>query len=312
MELAWVWSGPMVSQILGDLGAEVIKVEAANRFDLYRTRGLETMRGKMDEATRLESSVYFQSLNRNKLGLTVDLKTEAGLKLAKQLAEVSDVLVENFTVGTMARMGLGREALTTANPALVHLSMSGPGKGSSVENLRSYGLVLSALAGAEALIEQDGEFIGSPTFSLSDPNAALFGVLTALAGALLARETGDGSALDLSQIEAAATLAGTPVADVGAEHSAGAPVRELWDTDDAPEFSSCSGWTPSHHPISGDAALVAAPWRIAGARPTVRRAAPRLGCGAEVLRTALGLDSSTIQSLQNTGTIGISEEKSPQ
>ncbi|MGZ0189608.1 MAG: CoA transferase, partial [Alphaproteobacteria bacterium] len=287
-------------------------VEAANRFDLYRTRGLETMRGKMDEATRLESSVYFQSLNRNKLGLTVDLKTEAGLKLAKRLAEVSDVLVENFTVGTMARMGLGREALTTANPALVHLSMSGPGKGSSVENLRSYGLVLSALAGAEALIEQDGEFIGSPTFSLSDPNAALFGVLTALAGALLARETGDGSALDLSQIEAAATLAGTPVADVGAAPSAGAPVRELWDTDDAPEFANCSGWAPSHHPISGDAALVAAPWRIAGARPTVRRAAPRLGCGAEVLRTALGLDSSTIQSLQNTGTIGISEEKSPQ
>ena len=90
--------------------------------------------------------------------------------------------------------------------------MSGPGRGSAVENLRSYGLVLSALAGAEALIKDGEAFIGSPTFSISDPNAAVFGAMAALAGALAAREDGAGRAIDLSQIEAAATLAGSPAA----------------------------------------------------------------------------------------------------
>lgn len=104
--------------------------------------------------------------------------------------------------------------MAAANPSLIQLSMSGPGRGSSVEQLRSYGLVLSALAGAETHIMSKGEFVGSPTFSISDPNAATFAVLATLAAALKARETGAGLAVDLSQIEAAATLAGT-LADAG-------------------------------------------------------------------------------------------------
>ena len=149
IELCWVWSGPMVGQILADLGAEVIKVEAPERFDLYRTRGLETKRGKMDERTRIESSIYFHSLNRNKVGLALDLKQAQGVAIMKRLASTSELLIENFTVGTMDRLGLGAEALAEANPALVQFSMSGPGRGSAVQDLRSYGLVLSALAGAE-------------------------------------------------------------------------------------------------------------------------------------------------------------------
>jgi crotonobetainyl-CoA:carnitine CoA-transferase CaiB-like acyl-CoA transferase len=215
MEMCWVWSGPMVGQILADLGAQVIKVESHGRFDLYRTRGLEAKRGRMPEPTRLESSRQFHSLNRNKIGMTLDLKQEAGLKVAKRLAAESDVLIENFTVGTMARLGLGAPVLAKANPALVQLSMSGPGKGSAVQELRSYGLVLSALAGAEMLICDGDEFLGSPTFSMSDPNAAAFGAMAALAGVLAAQAGGTGCAIDLSQIEAAATIARipTPVAD---------------------------------------------------------------------------------------------------
>ncbi|MBV39088.1 MAG: hypothetical protein CMM23_10625 [Rhodospirillaceae bacterium] len=215
IELCWVWSGPMVGQILADLGAQVIKIESHGRFDLYRTRGLENERGQMPESTRIESSQQFHSLNRNKIGMTLDLKQDAGLAIARQLAGESDVLIENFTVGTMARLGLGPGVLAEANPALVQLSMSGPGKGSSVQELRSYGLVLSALGGVEALIRDGEEFLGSPTFSLSDPNAAAFGAMAALAGALAAKVGGSGSAIDLSQIEAAATIAGTatPPAD---------------------------------------------------------------------------------------------------
>lgn len=210
LELCWVWSGPMVGQILADLGAEVIKVETPKRFDLYRTRGLEAKRGLMDERTRIESSIYFHSLNRNKTGLSLDLKREEGFAIAKSLVGVSDLLIENFTVGTMERLGLNKEMLADANARLVQLSMSGPGRGSAVEDIRSYGLVLSALGGAEALIEENGAFIGSPTFSISDPNAAVFGAMAAIAGALSARETGNGLAVDLSQIEAAATISSAP------------------------------------------------------------------------------------------------------
>ena len=315
IELAWVWSGPMVGQLLADLGAEVIKVEAPGRFDLYRTRGLEAERGKMDETARLESSLYFHSLNRNKIGLSLDLKQPGGLQTLKDLAAQSDLLIENFTVGTMDRLGLGAEVLAAINPALVQLSMSGPGKGSSVEQLRSYGLVLSALGGAEALIRHDGEFLGSPTFSLSDPNAATFGTLSALAAVLQAGETGIGQALDLSQIESAATLAGTPVMDspegaivqdaqgrsIARAQGLEAPVLQLEDTDASSVFAECSGWLASTHPYTGDEPLVAAPWRVNGQRPRLRKLAPLLGEGNDyVQRHVLGQAGQDKEAGQHT------------
>ena len=323
IELCWVWSGPMVGQILADLGAEVIKVESHTRFDLYRTRGVEMLRGKMVEAQRIESSLHFHSLNRNKIGCALDLKQPEHHREILQLVSHSQLLIENFTVGTLQRLGLGFDNLTTWNPQLVQLSMSGPGRGSAVESLRSYGLVLSALAGVEALIESNGEFVGSPTFSISDPNAAAFATMSALAGVLSARQHGVGCALDLSQIEAAATLAGTPMppprmheaimqASDGAYVAFSVPCRDdpesnalkryltgatsaqirercqslgghsqplimLADTERAPEFIECSGWCTFDHPVTGTEQLVAAPWRVNGVRPPIRRAAPRLG-----------------------------------
>lgn len=280
VELCWIWSGPMVGQLLADLGAEVVKVESPDRFDLYRTRGLEHLRGQMDEHVRLESSLYFHSLNRNKTGLSLNLKSEEGRARLLELVSRADLLIENFTVGTMDRMGLGRDVLARANPGLVSLSMSGPGKGSSVERLRSYGLVLSALAGAEILIRDDaGAFIGSPTFSISDPNAACFGALAALA-ALVARDRdGRGRALDLSQIEAAAALAALPTA--GSPSSMTVPVVELDESDDSPAFAGCSGWIEAQHPVTGREFLVAAPWRVDGRRPAFRNSAPMLDRGGK-------------------------------
>jgi crotonobetainyl-CoA:carnitine CoA-transferase CaiB-like acyl-CoA transferase len=230
--------------------------------------------------------------------VSLDLKDPDDLQTLKDLVAKSDLLIENFTVGTMDRLGLGADVLAAINPALVQLSMSGPGKGSSVEQLRSYGLVLSALGGAEALIQHAGEFIGSPTFSLSDPNAATFGTLAALAAVLQAAETGRGQALDLSQIEAAATLAGTPVMAPPTGHIAQtpdgvsvalsgdqtAPVLQLEDTDASPVFADCDGWLASTHPYTGDEPLVAAPWRVNGQRPRLRKLAPLMGEGNDYVR----------------------------
>ena len=345
IELCWVWSGPMVGQILADLGAEVIKVESRNRFDLYRTRGLEHLRGKTHEKTRIESSIYFHSLNRNKFGLSLDLKNPPALAAMHDLLRRSDLVMENFTVGTMERLGLATDDIGTANPALVSLSMSGPGRGCAVEALRSYGLVLSALGGAEVGIGDDTGFLGSPTFSLSDPNAAVFAAMAALAGAIKARKTGVGSAIDLSQIEASATLAGSPRPtasrheaivetadgvylaisiplsafdtvdamrrafanlDEAAAHAKSVNLGgeaiamvELEASDLAPAFNDCSGWVQSSHPYSGDERLVAAPWRIHGNRPPIRKPAPSLGESNDyVLRGILGLGDTEISALQ--------------
>ncbi len=348
LELAWVWSGPMVGQILADLGAEVIKLESPNRFDLYRTRGNEALRGKMDRRAWVESSLYFHSLNRNKHGLALDLKHDDGKALFKSLAAQSDLVLENFTVGTMDRLGLGVEALWACNPRLCQLSMSGPGQGSAVENLRAYGLVLSALAGAEIDICDAGEFVGSPTFSLSDPNAAAFATMCALAGMLAARESGRGHAIDLSQIEAAAALAGSPRqgeprtgaivrADDGRDFALDLPrgadwldldglpadrietvararrgavtkVLALEATDDAPAFAGCSGWLAASHPYTGEELLVAAPWRVDGARPPLRKTAPLLGESDDyVLRRILGKDEAAHTHLAASGVVGLGE-----
>ncbi len=242
VEFCWVWAGPMMGQHLADLGAEVVKVEWYKRFDLYRTRGVERLRGSLPEAIRRESSYSFQSLNRNKLGFASDLKSEEGLQLVKDLISESDVLLENFTVGTLDRLGLPPEELDRLNSRLVAISLSATGRGSTIESLRSYGLMLSALGGYESLVtDQNNEFIGSPTFVMSDPNAALFGVLAALAGSLHARKTGVGATYECSQIEAVASLIQTPERP----RSANAKTEGIFQTLDDDFVAISIGTSPS-------------------------------------------------------------------
>jgi len=232
----------MMGQHLADLGAEVVKVEWYKRFDLYRTRGVERLRGSLPEAIRRESSYSFQSLNRNKLGFASDLKSEEGLQLVKDLISESDVLLENFTVGTLDRLGLPPEELDRLNSRLVAISLSATGRGSTIESLRSYGLMLSALGGYESLVtDQNNEFIGSPTFVMSDPNAALFGVLAALAGSLHARKTGVGATYECSQIEAVASLIQTPERP----RSANAKTEGIFQTLDDDFVAISIGTSPS-------------------------------------------------------------------
>lgn len=213
LEFCWVWAGPFLGQFLADLGAEVIKVEWYDRFDVYRTRGVERIRGKVPEKLRREMSPSFHSLNRNKIGFAVNLKDKLGVDLIKRLAGKSDMLIENWSSGTLARLGLGYEALRSANPKLVMLSLSAFGPNSRLKDMRSYGLVTSSLGGAEAMIKVDDEFVGSPTFVISDPNAALFGLLAAMAATIHSRKQQQGVNMVVSQLEAVMTLiSGVPTA----------------------------------------------------------------------------------------------------
>lgn len=215
LEFCWIWSGPYLGQFLADLGAEVIKIEWYQRFDPYRTRGVERLRGQVPWHIWRESSPSFHSLNRNKVGLSVDLKSARGRELVYELVEQSDVVIDNFTSGTMAGLGLGFDDLRQRNDKIVTVSLSGFSTGSDLEEMRAYGLVLSALSGIEAEIYDDtGEFLGSPSFVISDPNAALYGLLAVVSGLLRRTANKEGLSVEVSQLEAAASLAwGLDIAD---------------------------------------------------------------------------------------------------
>lgn len=206
IELCWVWSGPLLGQLLADLGAEVIKVEWYKRFDLYRTRGVERLSGKYPPHIYREISHSFHGLNRNKIGVTLDLKRQDHRDALLDLARQSHLVIENFTAGTLDRLGIGFGVLAEANPALVLLSLAGFGSTSRLGEMRAYGLVLSSMSGLESKVTEprSGEFLGSPTFVASDPNAASFGLLSAIAAVLEARRTGRGAHVEMSQLEAAA------------------------------------------------------------------------------------------------------------
>jgi crotonobetainyl-CoA:carnitine CoA-transferase CaiB-like acyl-CoA transferase len=205
LELCWVWSGPLLGQLLADLGAEVIKVEWYKRFDVYRTRGVERLAGKMPEEVRREMSQSFHGLNRNKIGVTLDLKDADHREAFLELVGQSDLVLENFTSGTMDRLKVGYDVLAEANPAIVLLSLAGFGLASRLADMRAYGLALSSLSGLETGVvdPRDGSFLGSPTFVSSDPNAASYGLITAIAAVLDARRTGRGGHVEMSQLEAA-------------------------------------------------------------------------------------------------------------
>jgi crotonobetainyl-CoA:carnitine CoA-transferase CaiB-like acyl-CoA transferase len=209
IELCWVWSGPLLGQLLADLGAEVIKIEWFKRYDMYRTRGVEREVGKYPERVRREMSQSFHGLNRNKIGATLDLKADAHRAALLGLVGKSHLVIENFTAGTMKRLGLDFDVLSQANPSIVLLSLAGLGSTSRLADMRAYGLVLSALSGLETLVAdpRDGAFLGSPTFVSSDPNAATFGLLTAIAAMLDAKRTGKGAYVEMSQLEAAGNIA---------------------------------------------------------------------------------------------------------
>jgi len=201
LDLGWIWAGPLVGAVLAELGADVVKVESANRFDPYRMRGVE--RRKDLGELRKEASPSFHKLNKGKRGITLNLRTDAGKDLLLRMVAEADVLVENFRAGTLDRLGLGWERLREANPRLVAVSLSAGGQTGRWRNLRAYALITSALAGYESLIGYPGEPpIGGSTFGVADPSVAAFGVFGTLAAVADARRTGQGSYLDFSGVEA--------------------------------------------------------------------------------------------------------------
>jgi len=189
----------------------VIKVEYRGRLDNARLRG-RSREWRDVVGPSIELAPYFQTLNRGKKSITVNIKDHRGLELIHDLTRVSDVLIENLSRGALERANLGPGVLLEVNPKLVYVSMSAAGDEGPLRDIRAYAPITSSLAGLEALVGYpDGTMTGMMTFGLSDGNAGSHALLAVMAGLFRKNRTGLGLHLDVPQLDSLLAVMAEPV-----------------------------------------------------------------------------------------------------
>ncbi|KAF9537899.1 hypothetical protein EC957_007525 [Mortierella hygrophila] len=198
-------TGPYCTQLLGDLGAEVIKVENPKGGDDTRAWG-PPFAANLDGSET--ESAYFLSVNRNKKSITVNIRSEAGKQLIQDLVKKCDILVENYVPGKLARMGLGYEDLSALNPGLIYASITGYGQTGPFASRPGYDVMIEAEAG---LMYITGEERGPPVkvgVAVTDLTTGLYAHGGIMAALLARHRTGRGQHVDCSLLESqVATLA---------------------------------------------------------------------------------------------------------
>ena len=207
VEITTAVSAPLIGRVLAEMGAEVVKVESRAKVDVNRARV-----PRPSDPEGFPAHEAFQLLHEasaSKESVTLNMKTDRGRQLFLELLTDADVFIENFVPGWLDRLDLPIEQLRERFPQLVILSASGYGQTGPLRTQRSYAPVMTALAGIEGLIGyEDGQVMGCSALALADLNCTFNGVFLVMA-ALAGREsTGQGTHIDLSQIEAVSTLAG--------------------------------------------------------------------------------------------------------
>ena len=196
LDFTRVLAGPLAAMMLGDMGADVIKVEHHKRGDDTREWGPPYV-GDADD----RQSAYFVSVNRNKRSLTLNLKSEQGRDLARQLATKSHIVIENFKRGQMAGFGLGYDDLKAINPALVYCSITGFGQTGLYQERPGYDYVVQAMSG---LMSITGPADGLPHkvgVAISDVIAGLFANSAILSALRHAEQTGIGQYIDIALLD---------------------------------------------------------------------------------------------------------------
>ena len=191
LDLTRVLAGPYATMILSDLGAEVIKIEQPEIGDESRNFG----------PFKNGFSLYFMSVNRGKRSITLDLKTDRGKDIFKQLVKQSDILVENFRPGTMKKLGLDYETLAAEHPALIYAACSGFGQTGPFAEKGAYDMIIQGMGG---IISITGEPDGPPVrvgTSISDITAALFTTIGILSALHNRNSTGKGQLVDVAMLD---------------------------------------------------------------------------------------------------------------
>jgi crotonobetainyl-CoA:carnitine CoA-transferase CaiB-like acyl-CoA transferase len=193
VDLTRFMAGPFGTAMLGDYGADILKVEPPGEGDGARAWGPPFMGGE---------SVYFLSVNRNKRSLTLNLRHPEGVALLLKLVDRADVVVENFTPGTMSRLGIGDEVLRERNPRLIYCAISGFGQSGPYRDRPAFDLILQGMGGVMGTTGEEG---GGPVrvgIPIADIAGGMYAAY-AIALALLSRgRTGVGQFLDVSMMDA--------------------------------------------------------------------------------------------------------------
>ena len=197
-DFSWIGVGPITAKCLADHGATVVRIESENRID-----GLRHQPPYHGAEPGIDRSNFFGTFNTSKKSIALDLKTDAGRRVAGRLGVWADVVVESFTPGTIDRLGLGYDALRSENPGLVMVSTSLLGAGSSASIMAGYGYHAAAIAGFQSLVGWPDLPPDGPWIAYTDTIGPRF-ITAALLAALDHRErTGEGCHLEAAQLEVA-------------------------------------------------------------------------------------------------------------
>jgi crotonobetainyl-CoA:carnitine CoA-transferase CaiB-like acyl-CoA transferase len=209
LDLARVLAGPTCTQVLADLGADVVKLERPGTGDDTRLWGPPWLPQADDGGTRRDSA-YFSSANRNKRSIAVDLAAPAGADLVRRLAQQADVLVENYKVGDLARRGLDYAALSRLNPRLVYCSITGFGQTGPLRDRPGYDYIFQAVGGLMSMTgHPDGVPGGGPMrigASVVDLATGLYAGIAILAALRERDRSGLGQYIDMALFDSVATL----------------------------------------------------------------------------------------------------------
>jgi len=204
VDFGWAAAAPRATCLLADMGAEVIKIETRKRPDPVRF-------GPDNLERNPEMDPLFHSINRNKLGILLDLTYSESIELVKRLVRISDVVVDNFSPGVMKRFTLDYEELKKYKPDIITVSFPGVGSEGPLADVVTYGPSLAALAGLDSLIGYEGERVLGMQQAYADINASLHGAF-AIQIALYHREKyGVGQHIEIAQIESLLSTMPEPI-----------------------------------------------------------------------------------------------------
>ena len=202
LDLSHALAGPFCSTMLADFGAEVIKLEPKDTGDIARAWGPALPGGETS---------YFVSLHRNKKGIEVDLKHAEGKELFFRLMERCDVVLENYRVGALARLGLGYEAAVARNPGIIYCSVSGFGQDGPYRDRAALDLILQAESGMISVTGEPGGHGVRCGVSIADMTAGMYAAYGIMLALRVKERTGRGQSIDVSMLEGQLSLLGQMV-----------------------------------------------------------------------------------------------------
>ena len=193
LDLTRALAGPFCTLMLGDYGADVIKIEIPGAGDDTRHWGPPFIG---------EESAYFLSINRNKRSLTLNFKDPEAIKIFLQLAKDADVVVENFTPGVMSRFGLEYETVKEVNPKIVYCSISGFGQTGPYQNRPAYDQIMQGLSGVMSLTGEPGGEPQKVGIAITDIGAGMWSAFAIMAAVFHRDQRGEGQYIDISMMDA--------------------------------------------------------------------------------------------------------------